>query len=129
VSVATLVAVLVFATLLLAGEHVLALVGGPEFTSAYSSLLWLTAAGCVDLCTVGFEPVLMAANRAGSAFFVRLAATGTMFAAAFLLSPSMGANGIAAGVLIASVVTAVLLAAMLASAIRRDRLRSEGMPA
>ena len=126
VSVATLVAVLVFGTLLLAGEHVLALVGGPEFTSAYSSLLWLTAAGCVDLCTVGFEPVLMAANRAGSAFLVRLLATGTMFASAFLLAPTMGANGIAAGVLIASVVTAVLLAVMLARAIRRDRLRTEG---
>ena len=126
VSVATLVAALVFGLLLLGGQHVLALVGGSEFTNAYSSLLWLTAAGCIDLCTVGFEPVLMVANRAGSAFFVRLAATGTMFAAAFLLSPSMGANGIAAGVLIASVVTAVLLALMLGLAIRRDRLRTEG---
>lgn len=38
----------------------------------------------------------------------------------------MGANGIAAGVLIASVVTAVLLALMLGLAIRRDRLRTEG---
>lgn len=129
VSVASMVAVLVFGLLLLTGQHVLALVGGPEFTNAYSSLLWLTAAGCVDLCTVGFEPVLMAANRAGSAFLVRLAATGTMFAAAFLLSPTMGADGIAAGVLIASMVGAVLLALMLGLAIRRDRLRSEGVAA
>ena len=39
---------------------------------------------------------------------------------------SVTVGGLAAGVLIASVVTAVLLALMLGLAIRRDRLRTEG---
>ena len=126
VTVASMVAAVMFAILFLLGEHVLALVGGAEFAGAYPILLWLAAAGCVDLITVGFEPVLMAANRSGQAFLIRLAATSTLFAAAFVLAPKLGAVGIAGGVLLYSLVMAVLLALLLMRVVRGDRVRRAG---
>ncbi len=125
VTVASLAAIAVFALVIIAGKPVLALVNGREFGGAYPVLLWLAAAGCIDLITVGFEPVLMAANRAVHAFAVRLAATGVLFAIAFALGPIYGATGVASAVLGYSVVVAVLLGAMLARAVRSDgRLRA-----
>lgn len=123
VAVASVVAVVVFAVVFGLGKPVLTLVGGKEFAGSYPILMWLAAAGCVDLITVGFEPVLMAAGQTGRAFLVRLAATATLFGAAFWLAPELGALGIAVAVLAYSVAMAVLLGTMMALAVRREARR------
>ncbi|MGN6376843.1 MAG: lipopolysaccharide biosynthesis protein [Sphingomonas sp.] len=121
VTIAGIVSVVVFALVLLIGRPVLALVGGQAFAGAYPILLWLVAAGCVDLATVGFEPVLMAADRAGQAFFVRLVATAMLIGGAVLLTPQMGATGIAGAMLIYSLVMAALMALLLVTTVRAGR--------
>lgn len=123
VAVASIVAALAFGLVLLAGRPVLALVGGPEYVGAYPILVWLAAAGCIDLITVGFEPVLMAADRAGNAFLIRLAATVALLAATMVLAPQLGAVGIASAVLIYSIVMALLLATLLVRTVSGEESR------
>lgn len=129
VTVAAIVSAVAFGIVLLGGLPVLTLVGGPEYAGAYPILLWLAAAGCIDLITVGFEPVLMAADRAGQAFVTRLAATGALVLATIFLAPRLGAVGIASAVLIYSLVMALLLALLLGHAVRQAEPRaSSGRP-
>jgi O-antigen/teichoic acid export membrane protein len=113
--------VVVFTIVAVMGAPVLRLVGGDAFVGAYPILLWLAAAGCVDLVTVGFEPVLMAAHRAGTAFFIRLAATICLFAVAFMFEPLLGAMGISVAVFFYALVAALLLGLALGRLIRSDR--------
>lgn len=102
------VAIGIFLVIVLLGRPLLSLVG-PGFGPAYPILLWLAAAGCVDLITVGFESLLLAAHRAGWALAARLLATVTMVVGALALAPVAGATGIAAAVLAYSLVVALLL--------------------
>lgn len=94
------------------GEWVLVLVGGREYASAYPILLWLAGAACLDLATVGFEPILMALHRAGSAFIVRITAAATLIAACVVLTKEMGATGAAIALLFGTVVAEAMLAAV-----------------
>lgn len=128
VGVASIIAALVFGLVLLIGRPVLGLVGGPAYVGAYPILLWLSAAGCVDLITVGFEPVLMAAGRTGRAFLIRLAATTALVAVTLMLAPELGAVGIASAVLVYSVVMALLLALLLARTVNGDTSRPAPEP-
>ena len=128
VGVASIIAALVFGLVLLIGRPVLGLVGGPAYVGAYPILLWLSAAGCVDLITVGFEPVLMAAGRTGRAFLIRLAATAALVAVTLMLAPELGAVGIASAVLVYSVVMALLLALLLARTVNGDTSRPAPEP-
>ncbi|MDG2004451.1 MAG: oligosaccharide flippase family protein [Novosphingobium sp.] len=116
---ATAVSIVVFLIAVLLGGFVLEAVGGVQFASTYYILLWLTAAACVDLATVTFEPSIMAAHRAHLAFMAKLAATAMMIGAALFLEPIMGANGVAAAVLVNSGCTAILLGMILAYLVRR----------
>lgn len=102
----SLVASAVFGIILLGGRPVLTLMGGPEFAHSYPILVWLAAAGCIDLVTVAFEPLLMAAHRAGTTFLVRLAGTGVLLALGMLLVPHLGVIGVAAAVLANSLLIA-----------------------
>lgn len=111
--VALACSVIAFAIVVLLGEIVLKLVGGPEFGQAYPNLLWLAAAGCLELVVVSFEPAIMAAQRAHLAFMARLIATAALIGGAILLEPTMGANGIAAAVFCNAVVQTVLLGLIL----------------
>lgn len=115
----SLIGGVVFVLVILAGGPVLRLMGGEQFAGAYPILLWLAAAACVDLVAVGFEPVLFAAGAAVRAFFVRLVATGVLFATAWLLAPEFGANGVASAVLLYSLSVAVLLGLALVRTVRR----------
>src|SRR3546814_5862219 len=49
-------ALVILAIVAVAGKPILVLVGGHSFSDAGPLLLWLAAAGCVDLATVSFEP-------------------------------------------------------------------------
>jgi O-antigen/teichoic acid export membrane protein len=118
------VSALVFLIAVLFGQFVLVAIGGPEFGTAYHALLWLTAAACVDLAIVAFEPSIMAAHRAHWAFFAKLVATMVLIAAALLLEPLMGAEGVAASVLANSICQAILLGLILALLVRRK----DGVP-
>lgn len=91
------------------GQPVLALVGGKGFGAAYPILLWLTAAGCIGLAGVSFEPVLMAGDHAVTAFVARCIGVVALIGAMVALMPSMGGVGASIGVFIGSVVTTLLL--------------------
>jgi O-antigen/teichoic acid export membrane protein len=85
----------IVAILLLVGEPLLRLVAGPEFVGAYPLLLILGIAAAVEVVGVSFEPALMATGRAGTAFRLRVLATGFLLAAMAILLPIMGARGAA----------------------------------
>jgi O-antigen/teichoic acid export membrane protein len=82
-------------------------------------LIWLALAGCLDLATVGFEPILMALHRAGSAFLVRVLAALTMIGGIVLLTPRLGAVGAAMSLVVSTVLTAALLAFTTFRALKR----------
>ena len=109
IRVAFAISAVVFVLVVLFGRALLETVGGVEFGQAYYALLWLAAASCVDFAILGFEPSIMAANKAHHAFFARLAATATMIGGAILLEPHYGAAGVASAVFANSVVQALLL--------------------
>lgn len=124
--VALAVSTIAFIIVVLAGEPALRLVGGGEFTRGYNSLLWLAAAGCIELAMVGVEGAIMAAQRAHLAFYARLAATAVMVGGAMALEPAMGADGVSAAVFANAVVQALLLGIILMGLMRG---KSEGVPA
>lgn len=102
-----------------AGRPMLVLVGGAAYGPAYPILIWLAAAGCLDLATVGFEPVLMALHRAGSALIVRIVSAAIMVAATVLLTPRLGAIGAAIALFLGTVAAELLLAMVTFHAVAR----------
>jgi O-antigen/teichoic acid export membrane protein len=106
----TAAALVILLIVIAIGGDILALVGGKAYAPAYPILIWLAAAGCLDLATVGFEPVLMALHRAGSAFLVRLGSAAIILLATLVLTPRFGALGAAMALLAGSLVTETLLA-------------------
>jgi O-antigen/teichoic acid export membrane protein len=112
-SSAAAAAILVLVALI--GQPVLVLVGGDAaYASAYPLLLWLAAAGSIDLAVVSFEPVLLAGNRSGSAMAGRAAGVAVQVALMLVLLPRIGAAGASIGVFGASLVGALLLGVMVA---------------
>ncbi len=116
---ATAVGAVVFILAIFLGRVLLETIGGADFGGAYTGLLWLTAAACIDLAIVAFEPTIMAAQRAHLLFLARLAATAILVGTALLLEPTMGADGVAAAVFANSVAQALLLGAIIARMTRR----------
>ena len=115
------VALAILALVAMLGHWLLLIVGGPEFASAYPILLWLACAGCLDLATVGFEPVLMALHRSGTALAVRICSVAVMVAASLILMNGYGATGAAMAVFAGSLVTAILLSIVTFAVARRER--------
>lgn len=118
---ATVVAAFAFLIVVLFGHPVLTLMGGKEFGRAYPILLWLAAAGCIDLVTVGFEPLLLAANRIGATFVARLVGIGALFAVSFWLSPSLEVIGVSIAVLVNALIVAILLGLAIQSLLQAER--------
>ena len=102
-------AVAIMLLVMVAGKPVLSIVGGRDFRHAWTMLLWLSLAGCLDLATTGVDTVLTAMRRAGRVFAIRLGGVGAMFGAAALLTPLYGATGVAMAVTVASAVAALLM--------------------
>ena len=91
------------------GRPMLTLIGGASYGDAYFSLLWLATAGCLDLATVGFEPVLLAVHRAGTALIARSVAVVAQLVASLALLPTYDAPGASMGVFAGSLTAAILL--------------------
>ncbi|RKF22471.1 lipopolysaccharide biosynthesis protein [Altericroceibacterium spongiae] len=115
---ALVVGIVVFAFAIFFGEDILEMVGGPEFGRAYISLLWLAAAGCVDLVVVGFEPSIMAAHRAQWSLIARMIGTGVLIGGAWLLEPVMGPDGVAMAVFANALTQALLLGLIIGLMVR-----------
>jgi O-antigen/teichoic acid export membrane protein len=117
-------ALVVMAIVVVAGRPMLVLVGGEVYADAYPLLLWLAAAGCLDLAAVSFEPMLMAVHRAGIAFAAHALATIVLLAAMLLLTPAHGAIGTSAAVLLGSLATTILLGAATLRFVRPGEART-----
>lgn len=124
IRVAFVVSAVVFAIVVLTGQQVLTLVGGDDFAQGYRSLLWLAGAACIELVVVTFEPTIMAARRANFAFYARLVATAVMVGGSFLLVPALGAEGVAAAVLLNSLIQAMLMGLVLTRLIRHGEAKA-----
>ena len=94
----------------LVGRPVLVLVGGDRaYAAGYPLLLWLAAAGCIDLAVVAFEPVLLAANRSARAVASRAVGIMAQIGITVALLPRIGAVGASIGVFASSLIGALLL--------------------
>ncbi len=103
-------ALVILVLIALIGRPVLVAVGGnAAYADAYPLLLWLAAAGSIDLAVVGFEPVLLAGDRSASAMSARAIGVAVQFALMIVLLPRIGAAGASIGVFGASLVSAVLM--------------------
>ncbi|MCP3734372.1 lipopolysaccharide biosynthesis protein [Sphingomonas sp. RP10(2022)] len=120
---ASVVAAFAFLIVVLFGHPILTLMGGKDFGPAYSILLWLAAAGCIDLVTAGFEPLLLAANRIGATFVARVVGIVALFAVAFWLSPLLEVIGVSIAVLVNALVVAGLLGFATYALVRREPVR------
>lgn len=119
--VSTGAALLVALVVTVAGEPMLGLIGGPDFRGAFPALLWLTVAGCLELAAVGFEPVLIALHRSGTALVIRACAAVVVVAAAVLLIARYGATGAAVAVCVGALVAAVMQTLITFAVARRER--------
>ncbi|TPG15243.1 lipopolysaccharide biosynthesis protein [Sphingomonas koreensis] len=112
-----------------AGHPILYLVGGKDFHYGRSVLMWLAAAGCIDLATVSFEPVLMAAHRAGTALAARTVAVVILLGVSIYMLPRLGTVGAGIGVMAGSLSAAVLLGVAVIRFARAARQVQETAPA
>lgn len=91
------------------GRPALDLIGGRHFAHSYGVLMYMAAAGCVELATITLETIMTARGRAGTVFLVRAAGAVVIFAIAWPLLHRFGATGMAVAVLAGSLaVTAIM---------------------
>jgi len=100
---------LVIVLVALLGKPLLALIGGREFRVGFVMLLWLTAAGCVELAASAIEQILLALRRAGTAMLARAGAVLLQFAGLALLLPAWGAPGASISIFLGAVAALALL--------------------
>jgi O-antigen/teichoic acid export membrane protein len=114
-----LAALVILIVVALIGRPALVLIGGSDdYASAYPLLLWLAAAGSIDLAVVGLEPVLLAVDRSGTAMLARAVGVAVQVAISVMLLPTIGAAGASIGVFAASVIGALLMIAAVFRAAR-----------
>ncbi|HEU4959733.1 MAG TPA: lipopolysaccharide biosynthesis protein [Sphingomonas sp.] len=114
-------ALVILAIVAALGHPLLLLVGGKDFRYGRTVMLWLAAAGCVDLATVSFEPVLMAAHRAGTALAARVVAAVALIGVSLYLLPRYGTSGAGMGVMAGSATAALLLGWAVIRYVRSER--------
>jgi O-antigen/teichoic acid export membrane protein len=94
------------------GKSVLKLVGGHVFGQGHTVLVWMAAAGAIDLIAVGLDTVLTARGYAGRIFLIRIAGVAVMLCTAFIALPVWGEVGMAAAVVAGSLIVTSLLFAI-----------------
>ncbi|SOB87017.1 Membrane protein involved in the export of O-antigen and teichoic acid [Sphingomonas guangdongensis] len=105
-----LAAIVILCVVAAVGRPALVLVGGDEsYAAGFPLLLWLAAAGSIDLAVVGLEPVLLAAGRSGAALASRAAGVAVQVGVSLYLLPRIGASGASVGVFAASLLGALLM--------------------
>lgn len=92
--IAGLAGVVVVAIALLAGQQMMALIGGPAFAKGAAILVPLAIAASFDLGSVAFEPVLHSTGRAGLSLVARLLALAALGVGLVFLLPT-GPSGAA----------------------------------
>jgi O-antigen/teichoic acid export membrane protein len=85
---------------LLLGEQLLSVIGGPEFKIAYVFLLWLAGAAAVEMAVAPSEPVLLSLHRPNVVIAARAGAIFAQLGALVVLLPTFGAVGASMSVLI-----------------------------
>lgn len=105
-SVAALVIMLLVVVL---GKFALRVIGGDDFVVAYPALIWLAAAGCLDLVTAAAETAMTALRRVVGVLLMRAAGMVGLFAVAAALLPRYDVTAVAIGVFAGAVITAILL--------------------
>lgn len=91
------------------GEWLLVGIGGREYANAYVLLLWLGAAGCVEIAAVSFAPILLAVHRAGAAMVAKTLAMAIQLTLILFLLPLLGALGACIALFVGSVCGALFL--------------------
>lgn len=124
----TAAALAILGVVALIGQPLLILIGGNAYSNAYPILLWLAAAGCLDLSSVSFEPVLMAMHRAGTAFAARAVSVILLLVSMFALMPAHGAIGAGVGVFVGSLAAALLLGVAAMRFARLSDAEQRGLP-
>ncbi len=94
------------------GKSVLKLVGGHVFGQGHLVLVWMAAAGAIDLVAVGLDTVLTARGYAGRIFLIRIVSVAIMLATALVTLPLWGEVGMAIAVVAGSVTVTSLLFAI-----------------
>ena len=109
IKVSAVAAVLVLAIVGLAGKPVIIWLFGPEFVAAYPLVMILGAATAVQFATMGLEPALLTAGKAGRVMLCSLAGAIVVALLMVWLMPAYGEVGAAFAMLGAAVVNAILL--------------------
>lgn len=91
------------------GRSTLKLIGGGAFGHGSTVLLWMAAAGAVDLIAVGLDTVMTARGHAGQVLIIRLVGVAAMLAVAAVAVPLVGVSGMAIAVLAGSVAVTSML--------------------
>lgn len=115
--IAGLAGVVVLTLAVIAGEHILVLIGGDAFEGGAAILVPLTLASCFDLASVAFEPVLHSTGRARHALFARGIALVGLGIALVILVP-MGTSGAAWAVTIGGAISYVAMGVLAWFALR-----------
>lgn len=106
----SIAALAIMLLVVLLGKFALRVIGGNDFTVAYPALIWLAAAGCLDLVTAAAESALTALRRVVGVLLMRAAGVVGLFAVAAAFLPRYDVTAVAIGVFAGAVITAVLLA-------------------
>lgn len=120
VGIAAGAGMLIFLLLVTAGEPLLELVAGEDFTSAYPLLVLLGAAAIIDFISVGFGPALIAADRAMLSFKIQLFVSITLLGLLFLLVIEAGPAGAGFAMLAASALSALMMAVATIRALKAE---------
>jgi O-antigen/teichoic acid export membrane protein len=81
------------AGIVLFGETILTLIGGPGFGEGYGVMIWLVAAGVIGVWVFPVEPYLITVGRAGSVLSIRLLSAALYLPALFWALTEAGLIG------------------------------------
>lgn len=109
IKVSGVAAVLVLAIVGLAGRPIIIWIFGAEFVAAYPLVMILGAATAVQFATLGLEPALLTAGKAGRVMLCSFASAVVVALLLVWLLPTYGEVGAALAMFGAAVVNAILL--------------------
>lgn len=115
-AVAAGLAICILAPLL--GKPALWLIGGETYLGAYPILVLLSIAAGLEVMAVGFEPLLVATGRAGTALRIRAISVALLIAVLALFLPRYGVIAAGAATLASSALSLVLFARSARKAVR-----------
>lgn len=109
IKVSVVAAVIVLAIVGFAGKPIIIWIFGAEFAAAYPLVMILGAAAAVQFATLGLEPALLTAGKAGRVMLCSFAGAVVVGVLLFLLMPIYGEVGAAFAMFGAAIVNAGLL--------------------